>query len=283
MTSSVSLPTEPPRDLRFRRRLRIGTSLVELWRARELVRSMAEREMRARYKQTVLGFAWAVVIPVVYMVVFTVFFRRVANVNTRGVPYALFTYVGLLPWTFFSSSLSLGGTSLLTNLSILNKVYCPREIFPFASVSVAAIDTTVATGVLGVLFAVTTFMPKATIVWVPVLLAVQVAFTLGVVLLFSSIIVYVRDLRHLLPIALQLGLFATPVAYGLEAIPSRWQWLYALLNPLGPVIDGYRRTVLFGQAPDMLLLGLSALTATVLLVAGYAAFKRLETGIADVA
>lgn len=283
MTQTATLPTEPPRELRFRRRFRPWTSLVELWRARELVRTMAERELRARYKQTVLGFAWAVVIPVVYMIVFTIFFRRVADVDTDGVPYALYTYVGLLPWTFFSNSFSLGSACLLSNLALLNKVYCPREIFPLASVAVAGIDTTVATGVLGILFALTTFMPAATTVWLPVLLAVQVAFTLGVVLLVSSIIVYVRDLRHIVPIALQLGLFATPVAYGLEAVPGRWLWLYSLLNPLGPVIDGYRRTILLGQAPDLFLLGLAALSAMTLLVFGYTVFKRLETGIADVA
>jgi len=283
MIDRAELPAEPPDELRFRRRIHLTSSVAQLWRSRELVRTLAERELRARYKQTVLGFAWAVVVPLVYMIVFTIFFRRVADVDTHGPPYALFAYVGLLPWTFFSSAVSLGGMSLLSNLSLLNKVYCPREVFPIASVGVATVDTTIATGVLGLLFAVTTFAPKATVIWLPVVLAVQLAFTLGVVLLLSSIIVYVRDFRHLLPIVLQLGLFATPVAYGIDAIPPESRWFYSLLNPLAPIIDSYRRTMLVGQAPDALLLGLGALTATVLLVVGYVVFKRLETGIADVA
>jgi ABC-type polysaccharide/polyol phosphate export permease len=283
MTAPVTLPTEPPRELRFRRRLGLSTALSELWRARELVRTLAERELRARYKQTVLGFAWAVLTPVLYMVVFTLFFRRVADVETGGVPYVLFTYVALLPWTFFSNSFSLGGMSLLTNLALLNKVYCPREVFPLASVVVAGIDMAVAALVLGILFGATTFAPHATAVWIPLLLAVQVAFTLGLVLLLSSIVVYLRDLRHLVPMVLQLGLFATPVAYSLSSIPEGFRRWYCLLNPLAPVIDGYRRTVLYGQAPDWNLLGLGALSASIVLVGGYMAFKRLETGLADVA
>ncbi len=283
MSEATPLLAEPPPELRFKRRLRARTAVAELWRSRELVRTLVERELRARYKQTILGFSWAILIPVVYMLVFTLFFRRVADVDTEGVPYALFTYVGLLPWTFFSSSVSLGGTSILSNLSLLNKVYCPREVFPLASTGVAAVDTTIATSVLAVLFVVNTFMPAATIVWVPVLLAVQLAFTLGVVLLLSSLIVYLRDVRHLLPIALQIGLFATPVAYGLDSIPAGFRPAYALLNPLAPVIDGYRRTILYGHPPEWGLLGLGAITAVVALVGGYLLFKRLETRFADVA
>jgi ABC-type polysaccharide/polyol phosphate export permease len=168
-------------------------------------------------------------------------------------------------------------------MPLLNKVYCPREVFPIASVCVAGIDTTIATSVLALLFVLEGFAPHATTVWLPVLLLVQVAFTVGVVLLVSSLLVYLRDLRHLLSIGLQLALFATPVAYGIEAIPEERRSLYALLNPLAPVIDGYRRTILYGQAPDWGLLGLGAITATVLLVGGSVVFKKLETGIADVA
>lgn len=283
MSEVTTLPAEPPAELRFQRRVHFGAAIRELWRSRELVRTLVERELRARYKQTVLGFSWAILIPVVYMLVFTLFFQRVADIGTEGVPYALFTYVGLLPWTFFSNSVSLGGMSILANLSLLNKVYCPREVFPLASTGVAGVDTTIATSVLVVLFFLNTFMPKGTVVWVPVLLAVQLAFTFGVVLLLSSLIVYLRDLRHLLSIGLQIGLFATPVAYGLEQIPSGFRPIYSLLNPLAPVIDGYRRTVLLGHPPDWGLLGLGAITATVLLVGGYLTFKRLETRFADVA
>ena len=154
--------TKPPDDLRFRRRVRAVPALRELWRARELVRTLVERELRARYKQAILGFAWAIVTPFVMMVVFTFFFQRVVNVNTHGAPYPLFSYLGLLPWTFFSSSLSVGGMSLLTNNQLLNKVYCPREVFPMSSVGVAGVDMLVAVGPLMVLFLLTTYAPSAT-------------------------------------------------------------------------------------------------------------------------
>jgi ABC-type polysaccharide/polyol phosphate export permease len=284
MTEIADVPLEPPDGLRFRRTVRLVPALRELWLSRELVRTLAERELRARYKQAVLGFAWAVIMPVIYMLVFTLFFQKVANVNTHGAPYSLFSYLGLLPWTFFSAALAGGGMSLVSNLSLLNKVYCPREVFPIASVATSGFDTILATGILGVLFVVEQFVPKATaIFWVPVLVVVLLAFTLGTVFVVSSLVVYLRDIRHILPLVLQLGLFVTPVAYSMSAVPSDVRWLYALVNPLAPVIDGLRRCVLYGQRPDLTLLGLGALTSTVLLFGGYLMFKRLETGIADVA
>ena len=148
-----------------------------------------------------------------------------------------------------------GGQSLVTNNQLVNKVYCPREVFPLASMAVAAVDTLLATLVLGLLFVITGFMPKPTSVWVPVLLVVQVTFTFGVTLVMSAVLVFLRDLRHVLPIILQLGLFATPVAYGMDVVAPQFQVLYSALNPLAPVIDGYRRTILLGLPPDWHLLG----------------------------
>lgn len=274
----------PPPELRFRRRVRLGASLRELWRARELVFSLAERDLRARYKQAVLGFSWAVVTPLLLMVAFSLVFPRVAKVDSGGVPYPLFSYIGLVPWAFFSTSVSQGGTNIINNAGLLNKVYCPREVFPIASVAVAAVDGLIATLVLGILFVVFSFVPQPESYWVPVLLAVQVIFTLGITLALSAIMVYVRDIRHLLPIALQLGLFATPVAFSLDQlVPAGLQPIYVALNPLGEVIDAYRRTVLYGQQPDMQLLCIAAISATVMFLAAYILFKRLETGFADVA
>lgn len=273
----------PPRELRFRRPLRVGPAVREFWRARELVLALAERDLRVRYKQAVLGFAWAVVTPLALMVAFTLFFNRVAQVDTGGVPYPLFSYLGLIPWMFFSTSVSVGGQSLVTNMGLLNKVYCPREAFPAASVLVAGFDSAVSAGVLGILFAVTGYAPRLTSFWVPLLLAVQVAFTVGVTLLVSAVVVYLRDLRHALPIVLQLGLFATPVAYGTEVVPASVRAAYAAVNPLAPVIEGYRRAVLLGLSPDWGLLWPGALSAAAVLVVGYVLFKRLEVGLADVA
>lgn len=282
--SQATQPLEgPPPELRFRLRISFLHLLRELWRGRELVRTLAERDLRARYKQTVIGFAWALVTPVTLMIVFTVFFKRVAKIDPPGdVPYALFSYVGLLPWSFFSSSVSGGGTSLLSNMSLLNKVYCPREVFPIASTITAAVDNVIAVSVLGLLFVINGFAPKATSVWIPVILVVQVAFTVGVAFILSSTMVYVRDLRQALPILMQMALFATPVAYGLEKIPEGLRGIYPLINPLVAVIENYRRTILYGQSPDWGQMGLAAITSFVLLFGGYVYFKKLEPGIADV-
>lgn len=278
-----SIPAEPPPELRFRRRVRTGAALAELARSTAVIRSLAERELRARYKQAALGFAWAILTPLALMVVLTVFFRRVADVDTGGAPYAVFAYLGLLPWTFFSTSVSLGGQSLHLNATLLNKVYVPREVFPLASTTVAGADMVTALVPLAGLFLVTGFAPRGTSVWVPVLLLLQIAFTVAVTLIISVVLVYLRDVRHALPILLQLGLFASPVAYGLDAVPADLHWLYAILNPLAPVIDGYRRTVMLGLAPDWGLVGIATAATVVLLAGGYRLFKHLETGIADVA
>jgi ABC-2 type transport system permease protein/lipopolysaccharide transport system permease protein len=195
----------------------------------------------------------------------------------------LFSYLGLLPWAFFATSLSLGGQSLVTNATLINKVHCPREVFPLASILVAAADTIVAVLALGALFLLLGFAPTAKSIWVPVLLLPLIGFTVGVTLLTSAMVVYLRDLRHVLPIVLQVGLFATPVAYGINVIPANVRGVYSTLNPLAPVIDSLRRTVLQGLQPDWSLLVPAAITSIVVLVGGFFVFKRVEVGFADVA
>lgn len=283
MTDVSGLGEVPPPELRFRRRVALRSALSDLWRARELVRSLTERQLRARYKQASLGVAWAVITPLVYMIVFTLFFNRVAEVDTGGAPYALFSYIGLLPWTFFSTSVSQAALSLVTNMSLLNKVSCPREVFPLSSVASAGVDTAIATLVLGLLFVVTGYAPRATSVWIPVLALIGLAFTTAVSLVLGVLTVYLRDLRHVLPIFLQVGLFATPVAYGIEVVPANLRGVYSALNPIAPVIDGLRRAVLEGHAPRTGLVVIAALSSAVQLFVGYRVFKRLETGVADVA
>jgi ABC-type polysaccharide/polyol phosphate export permease len=283
MMGELSSALGPPSEIRFRRRVRLLAAIHDVWRARELVRTLAERELRARYKQAILGLAWALITPLALMLVFTLFFNRVARVETGGVPYPLFSYLGLLPWTFFSTSVSQGGQSLIQNIPLLNKVSFPREVFPMASVTVAGLDSAVALVPLAGLFAFFQFAPRLAGAWVPLLLVVQVAFTLGVTLVVSAVVVYLRDLRHALPVLLQIGLFATPVAYGLDFIPGPVRGVYVALNPLAAVIDGYRRTVLLGLGPDWSLLLPAAVSAFTVLVLGYLLFKRMEAGFADVA
>jgi ABC-type polysaccharide/polyol phosphate export permease len=284
-TGASVRPAEPRPEIWFHRRINVFSALKELWDFRELTITLAERDLRVRYKQAVLGIAWAVIAPVVMMVAFTVLFNRFAKVNTGGAPYALFSYLGLLPWTFFSSSVSQGGLSLVSNNDLLNKLYCPREVFPIAGIADAAVDALIATCVLAVLFPITGFAPKAPVYYLPLLLIVLLMFTLGVTLAVSAVTVYARDLRLVLPLAIQVGLFVTPVVYGANAISSSKAFLivFSAINPLVPVIDGLRDTVLVGVPPNWISLGVGAASSLAYLLGGFLLFKRLETGMADIA
>ena len=273
----------PPPEIRFRRRLSYRRALGELWQSRELARTLVERDLRVRYKQTVLGFGWSLIGPVSLMLVFSLFVARAGHFNTHGVPYPLFSYVALVPWGFFSEALSVGSVSLITNVTLLNKIYCPREVFPIASTAASAFDALVSTTVLLVLFAIYRFPPALTTLWVPLLIVVLLVFTLGVTLFAAAVLIYLRDVRYVVPLAVQVGLFVTPVAYSLSVIPTNLQPFYAILNPLGPIIEDFRRTVLYGFAPQWGLLGLATLASMGWLLGGYAVFKRLEIGFADIA
>lgn len=286
-TAARALTDEPRPEIWFRRRVSVRHAVRELWAFRELLVTLAERDIRIRYKQAALGLAWALFTPVVTMIAFTVIFTKVAKVNTHapGVPYALFSYAGLLPWTFFSSSLTSGGLSLVGNTPLLNKLYCPREVFPIAAIVDAAFDALIATFILVLLFPIEGFAPKIEAFYIPLLLIPLVAVTLGVTLAVSVVVVYLRDLRLVLPIVIQIGMFATPVIYSPATLFEHKAVLvaYSALNPLVPVLDGLRRTVLEGMAPNWLSLGVGTASSLLMLVGGFVLFKRLETGIADVA
>lgn len=278
-----TVPDAPPESLRYRRTAGVLAAPREIWRARALVRALAEREVRVLYKQALLGVIWVVLTPVTLMIVLTLVMDRVAAIDTHGVPYALFSYVGLVPWNFYASAVSSGGMALVNQMPLLNKLKCPREVFPLASIAVASFNAVVASAVLVVLFTIEGFAPKATTPLLLIPLALQILLTIAVVLVVSSVTVYVRDVRHALPLLLQLAFFATPVAYGIDAVPENLRPAYALANPIAPIIDSYRQTVLYGSAPDWALLGYGALSTVVLLAVAAKVFRRLEMGFADVA
>jgi ABC-type polysaccharide/polyol phosphate export permease len=284
-TDTALRPREPRAEIWFRRRINLISALKELWAFRELILTIAERDLRVRYKQAALGLLWAVIAPVVLMIAFTVLFNRFAKINTDGAPYALFSYLGLLPWTFFSNSISVGGLSLVSNNELLNKLYCPREVFPIAAIADASVDALIATCVLAILFPITGFAPKAEVYYLPLFLIVLAMVTLGVTFAISSIVVYARDLSLVLPLAIQVGLFVTPVVYATSSISSSKTFLFAFsaLNPLVPVINGMRATILNGHAPNWISLGIGASSAMIYLLGGFTLFKRLETGMADIA
>jgi ABC-type polysaccharide/polyol phosphate export permease len=284
-TSAPERASEPRPEIWFRRRVGFLSALRELWDFRELTITIAERDLRVRYKQAVLGILWALIGPVVMMLAFTVLFNRFAKINTGDVPYALFSYLGLLPWTFFSNSVSQGGLSLISNVPLLNKLYCPREVFPIAAMTDAAVDGLIATCLLIVLFPILGFAPQAQVYYVPLLLLIMVMFTLGVTLAVSAVLVYMRDLALALPLLIQIGLFVTPVVYGTSSISNSEVFLVAFsaINPLVPVIDGLRGAVLSGLSPNWASLGAGAAGSLIYLLGGFLLFKRLETGMADIA
>jgi len=278
-------PDAPRPEILFRRRVGVVSAARELWHFRELVLTLAERDLRVRYKQAVLGIAWALVTPLLLMAAFALVFTRFTDVSAHGVPYPLFAAIGLLPWTFFSSAFSRGGTSLVNNIPLLNKLYCPREVFPLASVALAIADAMAAGIVLVLLFPLTGYAPRLQSFYAPFLLVIALFFTIGVTLAVSTIVVYVRDLQVILPLIVQFGLFVTPVAYGADAVVKgqTGQVIMSALNPLAPVIDGLRRGVLFGQAPSLLPTLAGAVSSVIVLIVGFVMFKHMEAGLADIA
>lgn len=288
---SVRVPApqsdEPRSEIWFHRRVSLTSAIRELWQFRELIVTLAERDLRVRYKQAALGVAWAVITPVVMMIAFTIVFTKVTSGIHfgHGIPYVLGSYIGLIPWTFFSTCVTSGGMSLVSNVGLLNKLYCPREVFPLSSIVDAIADLIIATLVLLLLFPLLGFAPKSTSFYVPLLLVVMLVFTFGVTVAVSAIVVFMRDLRLVLPLVIQLGLFVTPVVYGIGSITKSQpaQAIYSFINPLAPVIDGLRRAVLFGQAPNWTDLAAGSVSSVLILIGGFLLFKRLETGMADVA
>ncbi|MEP7054465.1 MAG: ABC transporter permease [Actinomycetota bacterium] len=273
----------PAPELRYRHKVSLMTAARGLWHSRELVLTLAERDVRARYKQMFLGFAWAFVQPLSMTLVLTIANRKGvgADLDTHGVPASLVNYLGLIVWGFFASSVLGGGLSLLANTSLLNKVRCPREAFPIASMAVATMDAAIASIALFVMFAVTGHGPRGTSFYIVPLLVVLIVFTLAVTLAIAALVVYIRDLRSVLPLALQLGLLVS-LLLPLGKTQNASMLFWCALDPIAPVIDGVRRAVLFGQAPRWNLVGIAALSSSIMLVLAWNLFTKLEKGMADV-
>lgn len=255
--------------------------LRELWQYRDLFYTLTVHRIKVRYKQSVLGLAWAILQPLSLMLIYTVIFSVIAKVPSEGVPYAVFAYAALLPWTFFSSSLTNATQGLVSHSQLVTKVYFAREILPLTYVSAALFDFAVATTFLIALFfyygvGLTVYAFYA----IPILIllaALATAFSL----FLSAMQVKFRDIGVAMPLLLQLWMFTTPVVYPLSAVPQRFRGLYAL-NPLVGVIENFRRVVLQGVEPDFHSLAISAIVAAILVPLTYLYFKRVEATMADV-
>lgn len=258
------------------------TSSLELWAFRGLLWRLTTREVKVRYAQSVLGVAWAIAQPLALMAAFSLFFGRFAGIDSGGLPYPLFYYAALLPWTFFTTSLAFGVPSLVTNSSLVTKVYFPREILPLASILSAGVDFGAAAVVYGLFMALYGIGPSSVLLYLVPLLTVQLAFTTAITLILSALNVSYRDVRYALPLVTQLWLYATPVIYPLSAIPEGIRHAYLAVNPMAAIVDGYRSVLVVGTAPDKGMLGLSALVSMLLLLFGFLYFKRAERSFADV-
>jgi lipopolysaccharide transport system permease protein len=282
ITKEVSSNQEAPLENTIEWSDSLAGHVRELWRHRELLWLMTQREIKVRYKQSVLGVAWAVLQPLSLMAVFTVFFSWFARIASDGIPYPLFSYAALLPWTFFSTSLSFAIPSLIANSHIITKIYFPREIVPLASVLAAFLDFVIASAVFVLLLAFYRVPPTWNLLFVLPIVAIQIAFTVGVSLLLSAFTVLYRDVRHTLPLVIQIWMFVTPILYPASVVPERWRVWYFSLNPMAAIVDGYRRSVIQGVPPQLNYLLLAAAVSGLLLWAGYKYFKSLEKEFADI-
>jgi len=259
----------------------VSLRLRELWDYRELLFFLAWRDVTVRYKQAALGVAWAVLQPLLTMVIFSVIFGQLARLPSDGIPYPVFSYVALLPWQLFAGALQRAGTSLVGNANLLTKVYFPRLIIPISAVAAGLVDFAIAFVVLLGLMLWYKITPTWAILWLPLLVVLALLTALAVGLWLSALNVQYRDVQHAIPFLIQAWMYASPVAYSAGLIPSgKWRILYGL-NPLAGVIQGFRWALLGGKPPDELML-VSVVMVIVLLVTGLFYFRRMERTFADV-
>lgn len=255
----------------------------DLWRYRELFYFLAWRDILVRYKQTVIGVAWAVIRPFLTMVVFTVVFGRIAKLPAPGaVPYALMVFAAMLPWQFFSTSLSESSNSLIGNASLISKIYFPRLIVPAGSVITALVDFLITLGLMALMMVWYGFLPDWRLVALPLFMALAFGAAFGAGLWLCALNVEYRDIRYVVPFIVQLGLYISPVGFSSSIIPENWRLLYSL-NPMVGVIDGFRWALLRGQSPlDWTSVLLSCALVVALAGSGIWYFRKMERTFADV-
>jgi len=238
------------------------------------------REIKIRYKQSILGGAWAILQPLSLMLIFTVVFSFFVQIPTDGIPYPLFAYAGLLPWSFLMTGINFGVPSLVNNMSLLTKIYFPREVLPVAAVCGTVVDFMI--GFIFYLILLTIYGSHISIMylWVPIILLAEIILVIGLVLMFSAMNVFFRDIRFIVPLFVQLWFYASPVIYPMSIVPEWLQPFYAL-NPMVGILDSFRRVMLLNQAPSIPLLSYSFLLGLVISVIAYIYFKRVEWKFAD--
>ena len=256
-------------------------SFRELWHFREVQLAFAARQLKVRYKQAVVGAGWVVLQPLIAAGIFAVFLGRYANVPSEGVPFFLMALAGMAAWSYFTAAVNTGAESLVANQNLLRKIFFPREILPLTPVLSGLVDIAIALAVLVLATFAYGIAPAVAWLALPVPVLIVVVFAAACAVGLGSLNVYYRDVRYVLPFALQIGLFASPVAYPLSLIPSGWRDLYAIANPIAAAIDALRRIVLHGEWPDAVVTAGALGWSLVLLALAALLFKRLERGFAD--
>ena len=255
-------------------------NFAELWHYRELLYFLTWRDVKVRYKQTVLGFLWAFLQPFIKMVILSVIFGQVAKLDSEGFPYAIFLYAGLLPWQFFSESLTRSGQSVVGSANLITKVYFPRLVIPLASVGGCLVDFAISFLVLIGLMFYYGVAPNLALVAIVPLVALTILAALGAGMLISALNVAYRDFRYVIPFMVQIWMYLTPVIYAVRAIPKNWQWV-VMLNPMAGIVDAYRSAIL-GKPFDWPNLGISTSMVVVVFVFGAFVFRRIERRFADI-
>lgn len=259
----------------------VSLKFGEIWAYRELLYFLAWRDIKVRYKQTILGAAWAIIQPLFTMLIFSLFFGRLAKVPSDGLPYPIFVFAALVPWTFFANGVTQSSNSLVGNANLIKKVYLPRLVVPLSSILSGTVDFALAFLVLLGMVIFYNMPLTGSIIWVPFLLILALGTALGVGLWLSALNVQFRDVRYALPFLVQAWMFASPIAYPSSLLPEPWRTIYGL-NPMVGVVEGFRWALLrTGTAPGPILFA-SSLAALAILISGAFYFRRMERGFADV-
>jgi lipopolysaccharide transport system permease protein len=258
----------------------VPLNIVELWENRELLRFLIWRDIKVRYKQTALGALWAIIQPVMTMIVFSIFFGKLGKMPSDGVPYPIFTFAALVPWTLFVYGLTQATNSLVSSSNLIKKVYFPRLIIPVATVLAGVIDFLLAFAVLLVLMLFYGITPTLNILWLPIFLLLTIISSLAVSLWLSALNVEYRDIRYVIPFLTQIWLFATPIAYSSSLLGEPWRSVYGL-NPMVGVVEGFRWALLGTNTRPGMMAVVSALAALILLISGAFYFRRMERTFAD--
>lgn len=258
-----------------------NVNVLEVWRYRELLFFFAWRDIIVRYKQTVLGIAWAVIQPFVTMLVFSLFFGKLANISSEGIPYPIFVYTGLLPWTYFSQSLTRSSESIVNNAGLIRKIYFPRLIIPLSASLSALVDFFISCAVLFGMMVYYKIIPSSGFVFFPLLVLATFLCSSGAGFWLSALNARYRDVRHIVPFVVQLGMFLTPVIYPVSIIPDKFSWLI-YLNPMAGIIESYRAVIIgYKSIPVFGLAAALAITAF-FFISGILYFRRKEKEFADV-